>query len=399
MKDYKEDFLIFNEVKDLTYLDTSATALKPKCVLDKENEYYTKYGVNVHRGVYNLSYMATEEYENARREVARFINANEKEVFFVRNATEGLNVISKMLESSLSIGDHVLTTPLDHHSSILPWMKLELEGKIKLDYVKLDEIGRITLENVISAITDKTKIIAITYASNTLGYITYLKPIIEYAHSRDIIVIVDAAQYIAHKRVDVKDLDCDYLVFSGHKIMGPTGIGVVYGKYNHLTKLEPVNYGGDMNASVDYHNVILRECPAKFEAGTPAIAQAIGLGEAIRYIEAIGYDYIEAKEKELKDYLFSEIKKIDGVTVHNYNSDLAILLFNITGVHAHDASSIYDMNNVCVRAGHHCAELVSRELGINGSLRASLYFYNTKEDIDKFIKCTKETVSFFKQFN
>ena len=397
IEDIRKYFPIYQNNPSFHYLDSAATSLKPKCVIDAMNEYYENYGVNIHRGVYQMSYLASTKYEEARSTVAKFIGANDNEVVFCRNASEGLNQIDIMLSKLLNKGDHILSTPLEHHSSILPWQAREKDGLV-LDYIKLDKNNRITLDNVKEAIGDKTKVLAITYASNTLGYITDIKDIIKYAHTKDIIVVVDAAQYIPHLKLDVKDIDCDFLAFSGHKMFGPTGIGVMYGKYHLLKKLEPLYFGGDMNADVNYHDVEIKKPPYCFEAGTPAIAEAIGLAKAIEFMEAIGYENIQRIEKELFDYAYSKLKLIKEVTIYNPDSDLGIINFNIEGIHPHDAATIFDSYNVALRAGHHCAQLVSRTLGVNGTLRASIYIYNTKEDIDAFINAVKETIRFFNQF-
>ena len=397
IEDIRKYFPIYNNNKELHYLDNAATSLKPACVIDAMNDYYANYGVNIHRGVYKMSYLASTAYEEARDKVAKFINADSKEVVFCRNASEGLNQIDLMLAKTLNPGDHVLSTPLEHHSSILPWQNLQKDG-IVLDYIDLDKNYRISLNNIKSKITTNTKILAITYASNTMGYITDIKDIINYVHELGILVVLDAAQFIPHSKVDVKDIDCDFLAFSGHKMFGPTGVGVFYGKYDLLKKLEPVYFGGDMNNDVDFNKTEIKKPPYCFETGTPAIAEAIGLAKAIEFIEAIGYDAIQKVELDLLDYAIDKLKDIKDVTIYNKNADLGIINFNINGVHPHDAATIFDNYNVALRAGHHCAQLVSRTLGVNGTLRASIYVYNNKEDIDAFIDAIKETISFFKQF-
>ena len=397
IEDIRKYFPIYNNNKDLHYLDNAATSLKPNVVIDAMNDYYENYGVNIHRGVYKMSYLASTAYENARCKVAEFINAESREVVFCRNASEGLNQIDLMVSKLLKPGDHILSTPLEHHSSILPWQNMASAGII-VDYIALDNEYRIRLENVIKKINDSTKVLAITYASNTMGYITDIKDIIAYAHKKGILVVLDAAQYIPHAKVDVKDIDCDFLAFSGHKMFGPTGIGVFFSKYDLLKKLAPVYFGGDMNNDVDFYKTEIKKPPYCFETGTPAIAEVIGLAKAIEFIEAIGYDSIQKVEKELLDYAHDKLKDIDDVIIYNPNTDLGIINFNIKDVHPHDAATIFDNYNVALRAGHHCAQLVSRTLGVNGTLRASIYVYNTKEDIDALIDAIKETISFFKQF-
>jgi len=394
----KEEFEIFKNYPNLCYLDSGATSLKPRCVVDKMVEYYNFYGVNIHRGVYDLSYKASLEYDKARTTIAKFINAKEDEIAFTKNVSESLNEISLMLQNDLTAEDHVLTTELEHHSSCLPWIHGASKKGFKVDYIPLNEESRITLDGFKKAVCKNTKILAITLVSNVLGYLTDIKPIIEEAHKQNILVIVDAAQAVQHMPLDVKAMDCDFLAFSGHKMFGPTGVGVLYGKKELLKKLDPVYYGGDMMDTASKESILIKEVPYRFEVGTPAIAEVIGLAEAVRFIERIGFDAIQKKENELREYLFERAKKVEGITIYNSNSDEAILCFNINKVHPHDAITMYDEEQICLRAGHHCAELLSRHLGVDGTLRASLYIYNTKEDIDRFIKKTEYIVDFFKDF-
>lgn len=398
IEDIKKEFPIFENNKDLVYLDSGATSLKPKCVLDKMNEYYTKYGVNIHRGVYKLSYEATEEYDKARSIVAKFINAEFKEIIFTRNVSESLNDVCLMLENRINEGDEVISSELEHHSSVLPWMKACERRKAHLRYIPLNTEGRITIENFKKVLSDKTKVIALTLVSNVMGYITPIKEIISEAHKRNIIVIVDAAQAVQHFKIDVKELDCDFLAFSGHKAMGPTGIGVLYGKKEILKTLDPLYYGGDMNEEVGLDYVTVKDIPYRFEAGTPAIAEAIGLGRALEFINEIGLDNIHKHEQELMNYANDLLKDVKGITIYNKTSDVGIISFNIDGVHPHDAASFFDEANICLRAGHHCAQLITKWLHCVGTLRASFYVYNTYEDVDKFVQVIKDTVEFFKQF-
>ncbi len=392
----KKDFLIFKSHPDLTYLDTTATSLKPKEVLDKMNEYYNTYGVNIHRGVYKLSYKATEAYDEAREAVAKFINADFNEIVFTRNTTESLNQICLMYSQLLNEGDEVITTELEHHSSLLPWQNLS--SKFNLKYIPLNDEGRITVENFKRTITNKSKVLAITYISNVMGYVTPIEEIIKVAHENNMIVIVDAAQAISHMPIDVRKIDCDFLAFSGHKMLGPTGIGVLYGKAKILKQLKPVYYGGDMNEDVGKYHVDIKDIPFRFEAGTPMIAEAIGLRAAIDYINKIGYEDIICYENELREYTLVKLKNIKGITLYNPTTDVAVFSFNINGVHPHDAATIFDERDICLRAGYHCAQLVSKWLNCTGSLRASFYIYNDKNDVDKFIKTLEDCVEFFSQF-
>ena len=397
-KNIREQFPIYENIPNLVYLDSGATALKPKCVLDKMNEYYSSYGVNIHRGVYSLSYQATDEYDKARQIVADFINSDFKEVVFTKNVSDALNKICLMLEHKLSNDDEVITSELEHHSSVLPWMKACERTNAKLRYVPLNEEGRITVENFKKVLTNKTKIVALTLVSNVMGYLTPIKEIIDLAHEQGAIVIVDAAQAIQHFPIDVKELNCDFLAFSGHKAMGPTGIGVFYGKKKILKELQPIDFGGDMNEEVDLFNVEIKDIPFRFETGTPPIAEAIGLGKALEFIKEIGLDNIQKHEKELHSYALSKLNEIEGITIYNKTSDVGIISFNVDGVHPHDAATFFDEANICLRAGHHCAQLITKWLKCVGTLRASIYIYNTYEDIDKFVEVVKQTADFFKQF-
>ena len=397
-KNIREQFPIYENIPNLVYLDSGATALKPKCVLDKMNEYYSSYGVNIHRGVYSLSYQATDEYDKARQIVADFINSDFKEVVFTKNVSDALNKICLMLEHKLSNDDEVITSELEHHSSVLPWMKACERTNAKLKYVPLNEEGRITVENFKKVLTNKTKIVALTLVSNVMGYLTPIKEIIDLAHEQGAIVIVDAAQAIQHFSLDVKQLNCDFLAFSGHKAMGPTGIGVFYGKKKILKELQPIDFGGDMNEEVDLFNVEIKDIPFRFETGTPPIAEAIGLGKALEFIKEIGLDNIQKHEKELHSYALTKLNEIEGITIYNKTSDVGIISFNVDGVHPHDAATFFDEANICLRAGHHCAQLITKWLKCVGTLRASIYIYNTYEDIDKFVEVVKQTADFFKQF-
>lgn len=398
IKEIRKQFPIYDNIPNLVYLDSGATALKPKCVLDKMNEYYSSYGVNIHRGVYSLSYQATDEYDKARDIVAKFINSDFKEVVFTKNVSDALNKICLMLENNLNESDEVITSELEHHSSVLPWMKACERRNATLKYIPLNHEGRITVDNFKKVLTSKTKIVALTLVSNVMGYLTPIKEIIDIAHEVGAVVIVDAAQAIQHFSIDVKQLNCDFLAFSGHKAMGPTGIGVLYGKKKLLKTLQPIDFGGDMNEEVDLFNVEIKDIPYRFETGTPPIAEAIGLGKALEFINELGLENIHKQEKELHKYAIEKLEKIEGITIYNKTSDVGIISFNIDGVHPHDAATFFDEANICLRAGHHCAQLITKWLKCVGTLRASLYIYNNYEDIDRFVEVVKQTVDFFKQF-
>ena len=396
-KELRKDFLIYQANPNLVYMDSGATTLKPTCVLDKMDEYYKKYGVNIHRGVYNLSYQASLEYDKARETIAKFINALDREIIFTRNATEALNLASLIYgEKYLNSGDEVISSYLDHHSCILPWMKMCEKKQAVLKYIPLSVDGRITVENFKKVLTDKTKVVAINYYSNVMGYRSPIEEIIKIAHEKGAIVIVDAAQAVAHEKIDVKALDCDFLAFSGHKMFGPTGVGILYGKKEILKKLDPLYYGGDMNENVEPDYVEVKEVPYRFEAGTPAIAEGIGLATAVNYLESIGYEYLHEYPMMLYKYTMDKLKDVKGITIYNKSPELPIIAFNIDGVHPHDAATIFDEAGICLRAGHHCAQLLTKWLKTNGTLRGSFYIYNTIDDCDKFVETIKKTVDFFK---
>lgn len=399
VKKIKEMFPIYKHNPELRYLDSCATSLKPQKVLDKMNEYYTEYGVNIHRGVYKLSYRASDEYDKARNRIAKFINAKFEEVIFTKNASEALNMVALIYgEKYLQEGDIVLTSELEHHSSVLPWMKMCEKKKAILQYIPLDIEGRITVEAFQKKLSDKVKVVALTYVSNVMGYVTPLEEIIRLAHQHNAVVVVDAAQAVAHLKIDVRKLDADFLAFSGHKMFGPTGIGVLYGKEKILNKLEPLLYGGDMNEEVFLDKVIVKDIPYRFETGTPAIAEVMGLAIAVDLLEEIGIKAIHEHTMAVKNYALQQLLMIKGVTVYNQTAETAIITFNIDGVHPHDAATFYDNANIALRAGYHCAQLMTKWLKTNGTLRGSFSIYNDYADADEFITVTKETVEFFKKF-
>ena len=386
----KNDFPVLQNNQNLIYLDTGASSLKPKCVVDKLNEYYNIYGVNVNRGVYDLSYKATAEYEETRILTAKFINSRVNEVVFTRGASNGLNMVAQSYGmENVNEGDEIIISELEHHSNGLPWQHVAKVKNATLKYVDLDNEGRITVENFKKVLSNKTKVVALTYVSNVMGYITPIKEIIKLAHEVGSVVVVDAAQAVPHMKIDVKDLDCDFLAFSAHKMMGPTGFGILYGKQKLLNKMTPVEFGGDMNDNVELFDVTYKDAPYKFETGTPSIAEAIAFKEAIKYIEHIGYENIQKHEKALLDYAMSKLKEIDGLDIYNPTTETAIIAYNVKGIHPH---------GIAVRAGHHCAQLVTKWLGCLGTLRATFYIYNDYQDIDKFIEVTKQAAEYFKEW-
>ena len=395
----KKDFPVLNNNPDLVYLDTGATALKPKCVIDKINEYYDKYGVNVNRGVYELSYEATTEYEETRTLTAKFLNAREKEIVFTKGASNGLNMVALGFGMDyIQEGDEIITTELEHHSNVLPWMNVAKKKNATLKYIELDSTGRITVEAFKKTITEKSKVLAITYVSNVMGYITPIKEIIRIAHEHNIIVVVDAAQAVPHMKVDVQDLDCDFLAFSAHKMFGPTGFGILFGKYKYLKKMSPIEYGGDMIDVVEKYEATTKDAPYKFETGTPPIAEAIAFKEAIKYIESIGYDRIHEHEQILLNYAREKLSKVEGITIYNPTAETAIITFNINKAHPHDAATIFDEYHGALRAGHHCAQLITKWLDCVATLRACIYVYNDYHDIDVFVEAVKAAVKYFEEW-
>ncbi len=392
----RKDFPVLND-ETLVYLDTAASSLKPRKVLEAMDEYYEKYGVNVHRGVYNISYIATSKYEEAREKVSDFINASFEEIIFTRGASSALNLVASSYGlNNLTKDDEIIVSELEHHSQVLPWQNVSNITGAKLVYIPLNKEGRITIENFKKVLNSKTKIVAINYVSNVMGYVSPLKEMISLAHDFGALVSVDAAQAAPHMVVDVKDLDCDFLAFSGHKMLGPTGIGILYGKRDLLNTMPPVEFGGDMNDNVDLYSASWKDAPYKFETGTPPIAEAIGLGAAIEYINEIGLENIHNHEFMLKEYTIKKMKELKDITIYNETSETGIISFNVNGVHPHDAITFFDGDNICMRAGHHCAQLVIKWLKVVATLRVSFYVYNTIEDCDKFIESLKNARDFFK---
>ena len=332
-----------------------------------------------------------------RKNVAAFINASSDEVIFTRGTTESINMISNFF-LNLKEGDEIITSELEHHSNFLPWLEVAKKRKAKLRFVELNKEGRITVEAFKKVLSKKTKVVALTYVSNVMGFITPIKEIVKLVHEVNALVVVDGAQAVPHFKVDVKELDVDFFAFSGHKMLGPTGVGVLYGKKHLLDKVEPFHFGGEMAEVVTKDNATYKSTPHKFEAGTPIISGAIGLSKAVDIINEIGFDYLETHAKNLYKYALSKLKKIEGITIYNKNNEVGLVTFNIDGVHPHDAATIFDKNNICLRAGHHCAQNIHRWLKINSSLRASFYIYNTKKDVDKFVDSVIEARDFFRKF-
>lgn len=385
-----EDFPMLK--KDIIYLDNGATTLKPQCVIDKMRDYYENYSANAHRGDYDISYKVDQEYENARELVRKFINAKYKEeIIFTSGATQSLNMIAfGFFGKFLEAGDEVLITQSEHASNVIPWFILEKKLGIVVRYIPLDDDHYVTIENVRDAITPRTKVISLACITNVLGDERPIKEICELAHQNNIFVVMDAAQSVPHRKTDVEELDVDFLAFSGHKMCGPTGVGVLYGKKELLEEMDPQNYGGGMNESFDNANEIyLKELPTRLEAGTPNIAGVIGLGEAIQYLESIGMERISEYEKKLRKYAIDKLIEIPYIDILNLESDSGIISFNVDGVFSQDVAYYLNKYNLCVRAGNHCAKNLKKEVGVSNSLRVSLYFYNTESDIDALVELLK----------
>lgn len=398
----KKDFPLL-ENENITYLDSGATTQKPIQVIKAVEEFYQKYNANPHRGAYSLSVEATEQYENTRTKIAKFINAKHREeIIFSKNATESLNLIAYSYGlDNLKKDDEVVISIMEHHSNLVPWQKMTKQTGSKLNYMYINENYEITDEEIESKITDKTKIVGITHVSNVLGTINNVKKIIKYAHKKGAVVIVDASQSIPHMKIDVQDLDADFLVFSGHKMLAPLGIGVLYGKREILNKMTPFLMGGDMIEYVYEQDTTFAPLPNKFEAGTQNVEGVIGLGAAIDYIENLGYDKIQEIEHEVISYARQELSKLDYLTLYttpNEENHSSVISFNIKGVHPHDVASILDSEGVCVRSGNHCAQPLMRFLGVDSTCRASFYIYNTKDDVDKLVKALDKAYNMFKNY-
>lgn len=393
VKKIRDDFPMFKNQPDLIYLDNAATTFKPQCVIDEVINYYSTKTCNIHRGDYDISYQVSEEYEKVRKTIAQFIHAqNEKEIVFTGGASSALNLVAYGYgRKYLQENDVVLSTEAEHASNILPWFKVCEETQAKLEYIPLNEKGELTLENFKKVLTPNVKVIVIANVTNVLGYPVPIEEIVKLAHQQGAIVVCDGAQAIPHIVVDVQKWDVDFLAFSGHKICGPTGIGVLYGKFELLDKMDPFMLGGGSNARFDMcGNITLKNPPFKFESGTPAIEAVLGLGKAIEYVDAIGMENIEAYEHELKRYCVEKLKKLEHVILYNEDSPTGLIAFNIQGVFAQDAASYLNSKHIAVRAGNHCAKILMEVLKTSETVRASFYFYNTKEEVDAFVEAVSE---------
>ncbi len=384
----------------LVYLDSAATSQTPVQVIDAISNYYLHNNSNVHRGVHTLGNRATDDYEGAREKVRQFINAEHiEEIIFTRGTTASLNLVAASYgRDFVKEGDEIVITYMEHHSNIIPWQQVAKETGATLKYIDLEEDGTLSLEKVRQTITNRTKIVAMTYASNVLGTINPIKEITEIAHAHGAVMVVDAAQAAPHIPIDVQALDCDFLAFSGHKMAGPTGIGVLYGKKALLEEMEPVEFGGEMINFVHLYDSTWADLPAKFEGGTPIIAGAVGLGAAIDFLQNIGLEKIAHHEQELVRYAMDEMNKIEGVEIYGpkeAEKRAGLVTFNIDGVHPHDLATVLDMNGIAIRAGHHCAQPLMKWLDVSATARASFYLYNTKDEIDKLVDGLRMAKEYF----
>ncbi|AXM89259.1 cysteine desulfurase [Anoxybacillus ayderensis] len=383
--------------KPLVYLDSAATSQKPLPVIEAIDNYYRQYNSNVHRGVHTLGTKATDAYEGARDKVRRFIGAaSTEEIIFTRGTTTAINLVAASYgRAHVREGDEIVITYMEHHSNIIPWQQVARQTGATLKYIPLQPDGTIRLEDVEQTVTPNTKIVAVMHVSNVLGTINPVKEITRIAHKNGAVVVVDGAQSTPHMKVNVQDIDCDFYAFSGHKMCGPTGIGVLYGKKRLLEQMEPVEFGGEMIDFVGLYESTWKELPWKFEGGTPIIAGAIGLGAAIDFLEQVGLDHIAEHEHRLAQYALEQLATIEGLTIYGPKERAGLVTFNIDGVHPHDVATVLDAEGIAVRAGHHCAQPLMKWLNVTATARASFYLYNTEEEIDALVSALKKTKEYF----
>lgn len=381
----------------LVYLDSSATSQKPVAVIEAIDEYYRLHNSNVHRGVHTLGSRATDLYEGAREKVRRFINANtQKEIIFNRGTTTAINIVAQSYGlTHVKEGDEIVITEMEHHSNIIPWQQVAKRTGAKLKFIPLQANGTIKLEDARKTITNKTKIVAIAHVSNVLGTINPVKEITKIAHENEAVILIDGAQAVPHMQVDVQDINCDFYAFSGHKMLGPTGIGVLFGKQALLEEMEPVEFGGEMIDFVELYDSTWKELPWKFEGGTPIIAGAVGLGAAIDFLSDIGMDKVLDYEKKLVKYALEQMRTIDEITIFGPENRAGLVTFNLDGVHSHDLSTVLDTEGIAIRAGHHCAQPLMKWLNVSSTARASMYVYNNEDDVDRLVTGLKKTKEYF----
>ena len=392
----KKDFPILSG-SDLVYLDNAATTQKPQSVLDEVDSLYREANANVHRALYALGSEATERFENSRKKVAKYIGANsEKEIVFTSGTTESINLLARSFGNTLKPGDEILISEMEHHSNIVPWQMTAQRTGATLKYLSIKETGELDISNPEKYFTSNTKIISLTHMSNVLGTINPIKQLSAKAHQVGAIMIVDGAQGASHLPVDVKELGCDFYAFSGHKMLGPTGIGVLWGKTEHLEEMDPFMGGGEMINTVTMESSTWNDIPYKFEAGTPNFAQAVGLGAAIDYLQNIGMDNIAAHEQMLIKYALGKLNQIDGLRIHGSAKDRGgVISFNMDGIHPHDLAQFLNEDNIAIRVGHHCAQPLLKTLGETATARMSFYIYNDESDVDKFCESLETIKNYF----
>lgn len=400
VKSIREAFPILNQEVNghpLVYLDSAATSQKPVQVIEAVSNYYREYNSNVHRGVHTLGTKATDAYEGAREKVRKFINASSmEEIIFTRGTTTAINTVAASYgRANLKAGDEIVISYMEHHSNIIPWQQVAKVTGATLKYIPLEEDGSISIEQARATINSNTKIVAIMYVSNVLGSINPVKEIAAIAHQNGAVMLVDGAQSTPHMKVDVQDLDCDFYALSGHKMCAPTGIGALYGKKHLLENMEPIEFGGEMIDFVDLQDSTWKELPWKFEGGTPIIAGAVGLGAAIDFLNDIGMENIEKHEHEIVDYALEQLSTVEGITIYGPKHRAGLVTFNIDDVHPHDLATVLDVEGIAIRAGHHCAQPLMRWLKVSATARASFYLYNTKEDVDAFVRGLVKTKEYF----
>ena len=393
MPSFKVDFPIFQN-QDIVYLDTASTSQKPQCVIDTIMEFYSEYNSNVHRGLYPWAEKATSNYENARTKIANFINTSSQNLIFTKGTTESINFVSQSWgDNNVSKRSNIVVSEMEHHSNIVPWQILAQKTGAELRYIPISNSGELILDNIDSIIDQNTKIVSIIHQSNVFGTINSIDDIIEIAHSKGSVVLVDAAQSIAHQKIDVQDLNCDFLVFSGHKILGPTGVGCLYIKEDLLHNLEPYQTGGQMIGQVYKDKSTWNDIPFRFEAGTPNISGVLGLSSAIDYINEIGLEKIKLHNKALTEYCLKELENIKDIDIYGHKNNAGpVISFNIKDVHSYDLAQLLAQQNIFIRAGHHCAQPIMNKLNIQSSNRLSFYIYNDFDDVNRLIAGIEKSV-------
>ncbi len=392
----RDDFPMLKE--KYIYFNNASTTFKPYAVLDNTKNFYTNHNSNLNRGIDSLAYYATNMFEESRKTVAKFINAFSNEIIFTRGTTDSINMVARSIEDLINEGDEIIVSIIEHHSNFVPWQKLAIRKKAKFIVLDVDSNGLVDLVNLENNMSNKTKIVALNHVSNTFGGRNNIKEISKIVHKYNALLLIDGAQGITNEKVDVKEMDIDFYAFSSHKLYGPMGVGVLYGKKEILDSLEPPYYGGEMVGSVTISNTTYKDTPYKFEAGTMMVPGVLGLSTSIEYINNIGFDKIHSYIKDLRSYLVFNLKQIDNIQIYNeLNTDSSIVLFNIKGIHSHDIGSLLDKYNIIVRAGHHCAEPFMNYLKVDSTVRISLSFYNTKQEVDLLINVLKKAGDFINE--